>query len=565
MSFQTRVREGAERFRDLPGNKKMLLLAGLAAVASVLIALSLYSREPDYKVLFSNLTDKDGGQITAALQQMNVPYKVGASGSVEVPTVTVYDLRLKLAAQGLPKAGNVGFELMDNEKFGISQFAEQVNYQRAIEGELGRTIESINSVEAARVHLAIPKNSVFIREQQAPTASVVLTLTPGRALDEGQIAGIVYLVSSSVPELVAKNITVVDQNGNLLSSRLSDDGQSGLNQHQVKYVRDIEQTMVKRVQTILEPLVGRNNAHAEVTAEVDFSEVEKTAELYDPNSPPSQAAIRSQQTSEHMTRDQQPVGGVPGALSNQPPSAASAPINLPAGTQAGVTPTGSTASGTAAAAAATPVNSAKDTTTNYEVDKTIEHTRMPVGSVKRLSAAVVVNFKKITGANGEVKQQPLSAQEMTQINNLVKEAVGFNAKRGDSINVVNAAFADNDTQKVTVSERLTDYISSNTKDFIKQCLIALVILYLMLGVVRPVVREIMLPKPPLPEGFEASMMTLGPDADMFGGGSAAAEPLDERERIRRQYESSLEAVRALVRSDPRMAAQIIKEWVSGDE
>lgn len=332
-TFQQRVREALERYRALPGNKKLLLFGGMAAVASILVAAYLYTREPAYKVLFSNLPDREGGQVTEALTKLNVPYQLADGGVIRVPAEQVYSTRLKLASEGLPKASGVGFELMDNQKFGISQFAEQVNYQRAVEGELARTIEALGVVESARVHLAMPKQSVFVREQQLPTASVLLNLRPGFILDAGQIAGIRNLVASAVPGLPQKNITIVDQEGNLIS-RMPDmeDGSAGLSRRQLDYVRQIETGLTKRIEAILEPIVGSGNARAQVTAAVDFSEVEQTAETFNPNTPPNAGAIRSQQTSESQTREEAPQGGVPGALSNQPPNAAAAPVTLPPGT-----------------------------------------------------------------------------------------------------------------------------------------------------------------------------------------------------------------------------------------
>lgn len=550
-NLQVRSREAMARYRDLPQNKKLLLFAALGLVVLLLIGVYFWNKEPAYKVLFSNLADKDGGQVTAALQQMNIPYQLGPGGAILVPTENVYDARLKLATQGLPKASGVGFELMDNQKFGISQFAEQINYQRAIEGELARTIESLSVVEAARVHLAIPKNSVFLREQQKPTASVMLTLFAGRVLDAAQTAGIVNLVSSSVPGLPARNITIVDQDGNLLSSQVELAGEhAGLNKRQLAHVREIEQSLTRRVETILQPIFGKENVRAEVTATMDFSEVEQTAEFYTPNSPPNQAAIRSQQTAESQRRDPNPVGGVPGALSNQPPNAAAAPIQLPPGTQAGLMPN-------PVANGAPTMDASKETTTNYEVDRTIQHTKAPVGVLKRLSAAVVVNHKKQVNADGTSRSIPLTAKELEQVNALVREAIGYTADRGDSVNVVNAAFADT-SEVVSFQDRVIDYVSNNVSEVLQYLLLSIVLFYLLFGVIRPIVKEVMSPQ-------------LNPADALLEGGFAAptdeitGEPLDEREIQRRLYEANLEAARQIVRNDPRMAAQIIKEWVTGDE
>ena len=558
--MQTRVRESMARYRDLPPNKKMLLLGGLAAIFAVLLGSYFYMREPAYKVLFSNVSDRDGGQITEALQKLNVPYKLTDSGVIEIPSARVYDTRLKLAAQGLPKASGVGFELMDNQKFGISQFAEQVNYQRAVEGELARTVESLDVVEHARVHLAIPKQSVFVREQQPSTASVMLTLRPGFILDAGQIAGIRNLVASAVPGLSQKNITIVDQEGNLISKHPDlDDGLSGLSRRQLDYVRQVEQGLTKRIEAILEPIVGAGNVRAEVTAALDFSETEQTSENFNPNTPPNAAAIRSQQTSESSTRVTDPQGGVPGALSNQPPSAAAAPITLPPGTQAGLMPTPANGQ-----TPQPPLKSSKDNTTNYELDRTIQHVKQPVGSIKRVNAAVVVNYKLAAGKDGVERPTPLSDKEIKQIQDLVREAMGYNQTRGDSLNVVNASFAATGPERLSLQDRAVDYVTNNLSDVLKYGFLLLVVLYLLFGVVRPVVRDIIRPKevPPLP-GMEGTEV----DADGVAISSTdSGLPSDDPVEVaRREYEMALESARQVVRNDPRMAAQIIKEWVSNDE
>ncbi|WP_233492952.1 flagellar basal-body MS-ring/collar protein FliF [Chromobacterium sp. ATCC 53434] len=572
------MNEAGDRFKALPNNRKVLFLAALAAIFAVVVGAVVLNRTPSYKILFSNLADRDGGQVTAALQQMNIPYLLGEGGVISVPADKVYDVRLKLAAQGLPKASGVGFELMDNQKFGISQFNEQVNYQRSIEGELARTIEAVSSVQSARVHIATPKQSVFVREQQSPTASVMLQLYPGRILDAGQVAGILHLVSSSVPNLPVKNVTIVDQDGNLLSKQTGPDDNSGLDQRQLGFVRQIEEGYVKRIEDILEPIFGHGNARAQVTANVDFSEIEQTAETYRPNSSPNPSATRSQQISEKLVNGAANPSGVPGALSNQPPSAASAPITLPPGAAPGT----ANLSGQAVSPNGTLQ---RDITTNYEVDKTIQHTKVPVGVVKRLSAAVVVNYRRMPDKSGEMKPTPLTAQEVQQINNLVKEAMGYNNGRGDTLNVVNAAFADN-AQPVTVQERVMDYVTDNGTSLVKYGLLAIAVLYLLFGVVRPIMRDLVKPTPaPGAAGAAGIGGAIGPGGRLLGvageegeagmagagggaggaGGPGGGAGEDPREAQRRQYSSNLEAVRELVKSDPRMAAQIIKEWISADE
>jgi len=575
-AWRSRLNDASDRFKALPSNKKILFLVALAALFSVIVGAVVLNHQPNYKILFSNIADRDGGQVTAALQQMNIPYQLGDGGTISVPSDRVYDARLRLAAQGLPKAGGVGFELMDNQKFGISQFAEQVNYQRAIEGELARTIEAIGSVESARVHIAIPKQSVFVRDQQEPTASVMLNLFRGRTMDQGQIAGIVHLVSSAVPNLPVKNVTVVDQDGNMLS-RQSDSDTAGLDQTQLGYVRQIEDGYVKRIEAILEPIFGQGNIRAQVTANVDFSEVEQTSESYRPNSTPNPSATRSQQIVEKLGNGGGSAGGVPGALSNQPPSSASAPIVLPPGAAPGTATLSGQAVGQSGALE-------RDITTNYEVDKTIQHTKLPQGVVKRLSTAVVVNYRKMPDKNGEMKPTPLTAQEIQQINNLVKETMGYNTQRGDTLNVVNAAFADAALPETT-QERVTNYLTDNASSLIKYGLLTIAMLYLLFGVVRPVIKDLVKPveagksgaggKPQTDAsgrllavaGDEGGTAAAAAGAAAGGAGSKGGEAVPEnpKDAQMRKYAQNLEAARELVKSDPRMAAQIIKEWINADE
>ncbi|MGA9917333.1 MAG: flagellar basal-body MS-ring/collar protein FliF, partial [Paraburkholderia sp.] len=408
---------------QMRGNPRAPLIFAVALLVAIVAGLFLWSRAPDYKVLYSNLSDRDGGAIITALQAANIPYKFSdAGGAILVPAEQVHEMRLRLASQGLPKSGSVGFELMDNQKFGISQFAEQINYQRALEGELERTIESISSVKSARVHLAIPKPSVFVRDKEAPSASVLVNLYPGRALDEGQVLAITHMVSSAVPDMPVKGVTILDQDGNLLTQPSTG---SGLDASQLKYRQQIERSTQQRIDAILSPLFGSGNAHSQVSADIDFSHSEQTSENYGPNGTPQQAAIRSQQSSTATEMSQAAASGVPGALSNQPPQPASAPITAGNGTP-GVT--------------TTPVSDRKDSTTNYELDKTVRHLEQPMGGIKRLSVAVVVNYQRVVDAKGHATMQPVSADKLAQVNQLVKDAMGFDQTRGDSVNVVNSPF-----------------------------------------------------------------------------------------------------------------------------
>ena len=543
-----------QRWEGLPGSGKLGLMVVAAAAIALLAGALLWSREPSWRILFTNVPDKDGGAIIQSLQQMNVPYKLEAGGTIQVPADKVYDARLKLAGQGLPKAGNVGFELMDNQKFGISQFAEQVNYQRAIEGELARSIETVSVVERARVHLAIPKQTVFLRDQQKPSASIVLTLQRGRQLDNGQVAGIVHLVSSSVPDLPVNNVTLVDQDGALLS-RGRNNQRTNLDPSQLQYVQQVERNFVDRIEAILAPIVGRDNVRAEVTAQVDFAEVEETSEKFRPNSPPNAASIRSQQTAEQQGRSgNEAAAGVPGALSNQPPGAAAAPITAVAASGASAVAAESTSSS----------NSRREATTNYEVDKTIQHVKQPVGGVKRLSVAVVVNYKASKNADGQQIFAPLSQQEMTQISDLVREAVGFNPPRGDSVNVVNAAFAQSAQQEErALPDRAVDYLKANSTDVMKMALIAVVVLYLLFFVVRPLMKDMTRSRE------EARTLVLeegqgeGEPINPFEAARAAAN--EEGQERMSAFADLLQRAKELAKNDPRMVATILREWMSGEE
>ncbi|MDO9219603.1 MAG: flagellar basal-body MS-ring/collar protein FliF, partial [Thiobacillus sp.] len=476
-------------FARAPNGQKVLLMIGVAAVVAVMVAVWMWGQQPDYRVLFSNFSDRDGGAIVAELEKMNVPYKYSeGGGAVLVPADRVHDARLKLAAQGLPKGGNVGFELLENQKLGSSQFVERVNFQRAMEGELARSIESVSAVQSARVHLAMPKDSVFVSEQKMPTASVLLNLYPGRALDPQQVSAIVHLVASSVPELPLNNVTIVDQNGNLLSDTSKAASTTGMDPSQIKYVQELQQDVVKRIVSIISPIVGTDNVRAEATADVDFSRSEQAVESFKPNQTPDAMAIRSQQTSESLNSTGTP-SGVPGALTNQPSAPATAPIVAPA----------KNAKAPPAASPVVPTSTQKDATTNYEVDKTIQYVQQGVGGLKRLSVAVVVNFKKTTDKNGKVKMTPLTANETAQITNLVKEAMGFNPTRGDTLNVVNSAFASPELESIPETPLWKEPGTLQTaKDVGKYLLMGIALLLLYLRVLKPMLKKISEPAAHVP-------------------------------------------------------------------
>ena len=521
----------------IPSKQKLGLMVALAAITALVVAGWLWGQSPDYRVLYANLSDRDGGAVIASLQQMNVPFKfTEGGGALLVPANQVHEMRLRLAGQGLPKGGLVGFELMESQKFGTSQFQEQVNYQRALEGELARSIQSLSAVNGARVHLAFSKPSVFVREQQKPSASVLLSLNAGRNLDPGQVSAIVHLVSSSIPDLPVKNVTVIDQNGSLLTS--SDASTVGLDPGQLRYRRDVEQGFSKRIEAILAPIAGSNNVLAQVTADIDFTMTENLAEIFTPN-PAASAAVRSQQTTEASNAGAGAGGasGVPGALSNQPGASANAPI---------VAASGSAASHSAAGAAA-PANTRRDSTVNYEVDKTIRHTRQSVGGIKRLSVAVLVNHRKLVDEEGKTTTKPMSPEEMEQINALVKEVMGFSKERGDSLNVTNSAFS------VAAAEPVVEVplwkqpaTLAMAKDIGRYVLIAGLLVYLVFGILRPLLSNLNVPDP-------SEMRQAAIDND-----AAPAAPRPEAQT------GNLDAVKQLARNEPQLVASVVKEWVNKD-
>jgi flagellar M-ring protein FliF len=527
------------------------LMLAVATAAALLVGAWLWSQAPDYRVLYANVSDRDGGEIVAALSQMNVPYRVAdGGGAILVPSDQVHDIRLQLASEGLPRGSSVGFELMENTRLGTSQFLEQVNYQRALEGELARSIKSIAAVRNARVHLAIPKPSVFLRETQKPSASVLVDLFPGRQIETGQVSSIAHLVSSSVPNLPLTNVTVVDQTGKLLSANDADDG-SALDPRQLKYTKQIEQSIVKRIETILEPFVGAENVRAQVTADVDFSQIEAAEELYRPNQQ-SEAAVRSSQSQESM-RTEAGQSGVPGAFSNQPPDRAEAPIET--------TSTGDDETGAEDdednQPTPQPVSSNKDSRVLYEVDKTVRHTRQSVGTVKRLSVAVVVNHKRVVGGEGNFTLVPRTTEEMTQITDLVRQSMGFSEARGDAVSVANAAFT---SAEIPEAEALPLWRQPGTialvKDIAKHLLIAAVALFAFFKILRPMFQRALAP---IEIAVPAQLGAPGGEHDetvgLLTGAQQGAQVTG--------YGNRLESAKQLAREEPKLVANVVKGWVDG--
>lgn len=525
---------------------KLFLLAGMAAVVAVMVVFWLWSQQPDYRVLFSNFSDKDGGAIVAALDKMNVPYKLSDSGSaILVPAAQVHQARLKLASEGLPKGGNIGFELLEKQKFGVSQFVEQVNFQRGLEGELERSIQAIDTVESAIIHLAIPKQSVFVREDQKPTASVLLNVLSGRHLDANQVSAIVHLVASSVPHLQASNVTVVDQNGNLLSDTSKKAGTKQLDPAQLKYVDELQQSIARRVESIIVPIVGTNNVRAEASVEVDFSTSEQAAEIYKPNQNTSDVAVRSMQSNESTTAGPNGATGVPGALSNQPPEEATAPITTEEGEET-----------TAVAANAPPINSQKNTTTNFEVDKTVRYEQQAMGGIKRLNVAVVVNNMPVVDAEGKTTYRPLTDAEKQQINDLARQAMGFNETRGDALAVVNTAFAQ---AAVEAMPEVPMWKQPMTIEYVKDALRLIIGIVVMLMLYKKILKP-MFNK--LTEPLALPSAALTPIGSVNSGNGEMEVQNDPR--LISSYNQSLDAAKQIAAQNPRMVASVVSGWTSGN-
>lgn len=535
-----------EQLSQLSNQKKLGLILAAAAVIALLAGALMWSQTPDYRVLYNSVSDQDGAAIINALQQMNVPYKFSdSSGAILIPEKQVHEVRLRLAGQGLPKGSLPGFELMENQKFGSSQFLEQVNYQRALEGELARSVQSLSAVQSARVHLAIAKPSVFSREKQQPSVSVLLNLHSGRVLSVEQVSAIVHLMSSSVSNLPVKNVTVVDQDGSLLSTQNANKQDKGFDAKQLQYIQELEENYIRRIETILAPITGAANVRAQVTADLDFSRIERAEEIYRPNNNESEAAaIRSQQTLEATSTGSKIDGGVPGALTNRPPEPAAAPIEA-----------GGENKEEDEKKPPLPTDQKKESTINYEVDKTVQHTQQSTGNIKRLTAAVVVNYRKKIGENGEITHEPLTADEIKEINGLVKEAMGYSEKRGDSLTVTNSLFTAESKTILDSSFWKDPDIIMLAKDIGKQLLIAAIVLFFLLKIVRPSLKNLTQALPPV-------LSNSASDTASSGQLSAQMDGIALQAVQKAIFDENLKRAKQLAINEPAIVANVVKDWVT---
>lgn len=536
-----------------PVMKQLGFLLAIAASIALGGYIFMWSMSPNYQVLFSGMQAKEASEVVSILQQQGIKYKLDpGTGQLLVPASKIQSLRLKLAAEGLPRSASPGMDILNEDQgFGTSQFVERARYQKALEEELARSIIEIQNVRSARVHLATPKQSVFVRERKAATASVVVNLYAGRTLEQGQVAAITHMVASSVPNMASSNVNVVDQRGNLLTLPERDKG-IAMSNNQFQYTQKLEKLYISRIEDILSPIVGLDGVRAQVVAEVDFTVTEQTHESYNPD----MAVLRSEQIQEENRVGASAPSGVPGALSNQPPSAGSAPEDA-------------TGEGESAAIVTMkkPESNSKRRTRNYELDRTISHTRVAPGSVRKLSVAVLVDEHRSVDEEGNVVSTPLTESEMTRINALIMDAIGFSKARGDTLNVVNAPFI-----VPAAAEALPEipiWQQPWVWDVAKQALGGLVILFLLFGVIRPAFKDLN----KVPEGLAGATAvdTTGMTPEQAAvavaaqaGGKQAVE-MESLTTGAENLEDQLNNVRSLVQQDPALVAQVVKNWTASDQ
>lgn len=530
-------------FQNLSWLRQIGLMVGLAASVAIGIGVAMWSQTPDYRLLYSNLSEQDANAVTQALQQAGIKYKLSSDAStIMVPRKDVHDARLKLAGQGLPKGVGAGFELLDKSQgFGVSQFMEKARYQRALEGELARTIASINSVRSARVHLAIPKRSAFVRARKKPTASVTVDLYAGRTLNEEQVAAIGHMVAASVPDMEVEQVSIIDHKGRLLTSPDSVGGMR-VTATQFAHRKRVEDYYISRIEDILTPIMGAGAVQAQVNADLDFTVTETTRESYDPEI----AAVRSEQTSEEKTSTPLKGSGVPGSLSNQPAEENAQPVDGAGALQK----------------EALPESSSRQVTRNYELDRTISHIRAGGAAIKRLSVAVVVDDKIALNEDGDPVKTPLTQEEIDRLTTLVKDAIGFDSERGDTVSVINSAFSMPEPVEELPEPSFLE--SEGIWNIAKQALVIGLIAFLIFGVLKPVMRELAakgkdLPQAALPAGYAAAGGgELSNDQLTLSGPQQGAPQLGNSGDA---YESNLDAARSLASQDPKRVAQVVNNWV----
>ena len=534
-------------FAAQPVTRQMALLIGMAASVALGVGVIQWAMKPDFQPLYGAMSPADNATAVSLLQANGIPYTMeGGTGLLSVPSDKIPQARMALASEGFPRGGGVGFEsLYQEQEMGLSSFMEQARYNRAVEAELARTISAMDSVKGARVHLAVSKQSAFIRRGQEPSASVMVSLYPGRGLIDRQLAGLIHLVASSIPDLEASKVSVVDQGGKLLSNQSGEDNDFGYTAEQFLIAQQLEDSLNGRIESILEPILGPGAVRAEVTADLDFTRVESTSEQYSP-----ETVMRSEQTTEDLMVASNAAEGVPGALTDQPPGAAQVTDDPPE-------------EGDNENVAAAPTRESRKSTRNFEMDKTISHVREVPGKLRRLSVAVVVDY--ITDEEGN--RAALEQERLDEITALVREAVGFDGARGDTVSVINSPFV--------VPAPLDDIPEPGLleQDWIWQAaraaLAFIALLMLMFTVIRPLIRYSTSYTPPPPPPSDGLPRLAGPGAGgddvnddtlALSGPAQAALPGTTTPA----YHQSIAMARNVANEQPARAAYVVKNWMATD-
>jgi flagellar M-ring protein FliF len=537
----------ARGLADIPGLKQVGLLAGVAAAIAAAIWLVLWSQGQNYTVLYAQLSERESGQVMDALTAAGIEFKLNPSGAVSVPETKVQEARIRLASQGLPQSDSMGIEMIQKDSaLGNSTLMESARYQSVLETELARTIIKVQGVQSARVHLALPKPSVFLRDAHKATASVMLQLYPGRRLEPGQVAAIVHLVASSVPELSANDVTLVDQAGSLLNSP-DENAEAAASTRHFEQTRKLEESYQQRIIELLEPMLGAGRVRATVTADMDYTVTEETRENYDPQ----KTAVRSEQTSNEMRKSGDGAEGIPGALSNQPPGTSGAPVIPGAATPGNPLTPPNAAAGAATAASSGPTSSAQRSTRNFEVDRTLSYVKQPVGSLKRLNVGVVLDDWQKVDADGKVTTSPMSETDIKRFTQLIKESIGLKDDRGDQINVLNQAFKSN--AALPPVDALPLWQQPWLIQLGKQIIGAALVLVVAFLVLRPLMKSL--------TKSSGRSAAVGQDID---GDRLSLSGQGKPIKLSPSFEQQIAAARTLVGQDPRRAAQVVKDWVSAD-
>jgi flagellar M-ring protein FliF len=540
-----------------PMTRLLLLLVGVSVAVALGVGIVLWSRGPNYALLYAGLDPKDAAAVTQALQTSNTPFKLGADGaSISVPADMLADTRLKLASQGLPQGSTAGATLPQSDSpFGMSDLAENTRYQEMLETDLGNTIAGLQFVRAARVHLALPKPSAFIRDNHPASASVLLTLYPGRQLDSSQVAAIVHLVSASVPDLDPSQVSVIDQQGALLTNS-DPDSADAVGDTRLRLATRMENLYAQRIEDLLTPLVGSGRVRAQVDVDLDFSQTEKASESYDNANP----ALRSEQTSSETKHDGG-AGEIAGALSNQPPNTVAQPTAAKPNAGAAATPAAAAPGASAAnTQASTPADTSSSATRNYELGRTVSHVSDPAGRLVRLTVAVVVDDKM--APDGKGKSIPLTPQDIQHLTDLTKNAVGFDAQRGDSVSVINQAFSAVPVEDAPVAEPFWE--RPGMIDLIKQGAGILIALLIAFGLLRPMLKGLMRAPQPM-HALAGPIPTVSVRINDDLSNEREDEVHIKTPQIQNMaYEQKIGLARKLVQENPKQVAQVVMNWVGDD-